>query len=242
MPHLPGCGQRPRGSRPSARGPARSHACRSPASAPPAACRERGRGPWVPAHSHCPTSRAPSPCRHPSNALLWGFWGVSIPGLHRASPRFVVMACECVCLCVDMSPCRCMCVSPCMCVCLCLRVTARVCKCVCLCVDVSPCHCTCVSVCVCSSQWLCPAGNTLWMKTGNHRGERLQTGLGVQLGLWGQGFSGSPDVYTPHLAVTGDEEGLQRAQQEPLGTAHRGEGARPRDPGLLGAPALTSFT
>lgn len=37
MPHLPGCGQMPRGSLPSARGPAQSHECQSPASGPPAA-------------------------------------------------------------------------------------------------------------------------------------------------------------------------------------------------------------
>lgn len=56
-PHLPGCGQMPKGSLPSARGPARSHACRSPASGPPAARWERVGGDL----GSAPTPRAPHP-------------------------------------------------------------------------------------------------------------------------------------------------------------------------------------
>lgn len=85
--HLPGCGRRPRGSLPAARGPVPSRGCRSPVSAPPAAHRGRVRrssrlppGPTVP-----PLHRPPALGLTP-HALLQGS-GASAPRAPQSQPR-----------------------------------------------------------------------------------------------------------------------------------------------------------
>lgn len=152
MPHLPGCGRMLRGSLPSARGPAQSHACQSPAFGPPAAQ-------WETVSASLgllptPLSRlpqAPNPGPPPSHVPLPEFWGVSTPGPQRASPRFMLRACEYV----DVF----------LCICGCFRVTVHVYLCECADVCLHGSVCTCDSVCVsmgvcgrvtpCMSPWEC---------------------------------------------------------------------------------------
>lgn len=100
-PHLPGCGRTPRGSLPSARGPARSHACRSPASGPPAAHWERIRrslGSLPTSTVSPPTDPKPwsLPPPHQASGIL------ACQGPQRASPGFMptdVSLCMCVSMC-----------------------------------------------------------------------------------------------------------------------------------------------
>lgn len=87
QPHLPGCGRTPKGSLPSARGPAQSHACQSPASGPPAAHRERGGGP----RGQCPPHRPPAQVL----AAPQGCRGVRAPGVPAVPAPFP--QCEFVC-------------------------------------------------------------------------------------------------------------------------------------------------
>lgn len=150
MPHLPGCGRTPRGSLPSAHGPAPSHACRSPASGPPAAHRDRVRGLLgFDAHPHGPATPRPAtlvltpppPCLRDA----------SPSESHRARPGFTPTAvsvggrvCACVCMdvflwgeclhsSVDLFPDEC------------VNVRFHVCGCVLLCQHVDVCSCVCVS-------------------------------------------------------------------------------------------------
>lgn len=96
-PHLPGCGRTRRGSLPSARGPARSHACRSPASGPPAAHWERIGGPWVrcpPPLSHHPQTPSPGPCPSPP-----GLRDSGMSGSPKSQPRVHAHRCVSVYVC-----------------------------------------------------------------------------------------------------------------------------------------------
>lgn len=103
-PHLPGCGRMPKGSLPSARGPAQSHACRSPASGPPTAHWERVRG----SLGLVATPRAPNPGPHhsPSSGML----GCEPPRACRASPGLMPTVRECghfpvwVCMAASLRP------------------------------------------------------------------------------------------------------------------------------------------
>lgn len=88
---------------------------------------ERKGGPWVPAHSHGPTSSAPSPCPHPSRAPLWGFW-VSASQVStepaqgswswHVSVWVFPRMCDYVWICLRVTARA----SPCICVCKCVHV------------------------------------------------------------------------------------------------------------------------
>ena len=101
-PHLPGCGRTPTGSLPSARGPARSHVCQSPASGPPAARGDREGVPEFVALPHCPTTPwPPALAPPPLPTLPQGFQGVSSPGASESQPRVHAYSlCARVLLCV----------------------------------------------------------------------------------------------------------------------------------------------
>lgn len=104
-PHLPGRGRTPTGSLPSARGPAQSHACRSPASAPPAAHRDReGVLEFV---APPPTALPPSPLP----LLPQGIHGGRPPRGPPVGPGLMLRVCVCfhvsVQLCISVSLCGC---------------------------------------------------------------------------------------------------------------------------------------
>lgn len=104
-PHLPGCGRTPRGSLPSAHGPARSHACRSPASGPPAIHWERMRG----SLGLLPTSTSSPPHRPQTLVPVPPHQASGIPACQGPQG-----SCPQMCFCVRGR--MCMCVSMCGCV------------------------------------------------------------------------------------------------------------------------------